>query len=139
MPIVALALLMTSASALYNLTRTLGGSLAIAALGSLVVQRQIFHSERFGESITSFSMEATKRLEALQSAFQSRAGSDPTLAHQQALQALQLTILQQSTIAAFDDCFRVLAYVSAVAIVVVFAARPRRMAASGPALTAAAD
>ncbi|MDQ2818689.1 MAG: DHA2 family efflux MFS transporter permease subunit [Candidatus Eremiobacteraeota bacterium] len=116
------------ASALYNLTRTLGGSLAIAALGSLVVQREVFHSERFGEAVTAFSSSVNSRLTALQSVFQARAGSDPTLGHDQAIQALHAIIAQQAAIASFDDCFRILAFISAGAIVLVFLARPKALA-----------
>lgn len=44
------------ASSLYNLTRTLGGSIGIALIGTMIVDRQKFHFERFGESVSQFAL-----------------------------------------------------------------------------------
>ncbi len=123
------------ASALYNLTRTLAGSLAVAALGSIILNRETFHFERYSETVTKYSVAANERLQALQKAFQARLGSDPTRAHQQALGALHLQIFKQAAIAAFDDCFKILAVLSALAVLLVFMTRPSsiRQSARSPA------
>jgi DHA2 family multidrug resistance protein len=112
------------ASALYNLTRTLAGSLAIAALGSFLVSREAFHFARFGESVTSFGAQAMLRIEQLQAGFIARAGSDPVTAHAQALEAVKVAIVRQSLIASFDDAFRVLMVVSGLAVVLALLTRP---------------
>jgi DHA2 family multidrug resistance protein len=111
------------ASALYNLTRTLAGSLAIAALGSFLVNRTAFHYARFSESVTEFGSQAIQRLNQLQAAFIARSGSDPQTAHVQALAALKSELVRQSLIGGFDDAFRVLTWVSAAAVVLALSTR----------------
>jgi len=112
------------ASALYNLTRTLAGSLAIAALGTFLVTREAFHFQRFGEHVTQFAQVTNARLQALISTFIARGGVDPQTARIQALATLHFQIQKQSLIAAFDDAFFVLMIISAVAVVLAFFAKP---------------
>ena len=112
------------ASALYNLTRTLAGSLAIAALGTFLVNRTAFHYARFSESVTGFGSQAIQRLDQLQAAFIARSGSDAQTAHVQALAALKSELVRQSLIGGFDDAFRVLTWVSAAAVVLALSTRP---------------
>jgi len=110
-------------SALFNLTRTLAGSLVVAALGSFIVNREQFHMSRFGESITQFGQAVGQRLAQYQGFFESRAGSDPTTAHLQALAAIHNALVQQAAIASFDDAFRVLAIATFFATFAVLLAR----------------
>lgn len=112
------------ASALYNLTRTLAGSLVIAGLGTFLVTREAFHFERFGESVTQFARASNDRLQSLIGAFITRGGADANTAHAQALTVIHFELVKQSLIGAFDDAFYVLTIVSAVAIVLAFVARP---------------
>jgi MFS transporter, DHA2 family, multidrug resistance protein len=111
------------ASALYNLTRTLGGSLAIAALGTFLVNRTAYHYARFSESVTQFGSQAMQRIDELQAAFIARSGSDAQTAHIQALGALKSELVRQSLIGGFDDAFRVLTVVSAVAVLLALSTR----------------
>ena len=124
------------ASALYNLTRTLAGSLAIAALGTFLVTREAFHFERYGEHVSLFAQSTNQRLQALIAGFVARAGADPHTARLQALSALHYTILKQALIAAFDDAFFVLMIVSAVAVTLAFFAKPLPRTAQATALAA---
>lgn len=110
-------------SSLFNLTRTLAGSFGVAVIGSFLVNRERFHMARLGESVTQYSQAVSDRLAQLQSFFMSRAGSDATVAHQQALAALQNAMSQQAAVMAFDDVFRVLTFGAAVAVLFVFMAR----------------
>jgi DHA2 family multidrug resistance protein len=112
------------ASALYNLTRTLAGSLAIAALGTFLVTREAFHFQRFGEHVTQFAQVTNIRLQALISTFIARGGVDPQTARIQALSILHFQIQKQALIAAFDDAFFVLMIIAAVAVVLAFFAKP---------------
>jgi len=111
------------ASSLSNLTRTLAGSLAVAALGSFIVSRTQFHLARYAEYVTQYGQQVAQRIAQYQSFFESRAGSDPTLAHQQALAAIHNVMQQQAAIASFDDTFWVLMWASLAATLVVFTAR----------------
>jgi MFS transporter, DHA2 family, multidrug resistance protein len=126
------------ASALFNLTRTLGGSLVIAALGSFLVSREAFHFERFGEHITRFGAATNQRLQALINGFIQNGSASPPVANAQALAALHDTLVYQSLIAAFDDAFFLLTIVSAAAIVLAFIARPLAKPAPGAAAPAGA-
>jgi len=111
------------ASSLSNLTRTLAGSLAVAALGSFIVSRTQFHLTRYAEYITQYSQIAAERISQYQLFFERRAGSDPTIAHQQALATIHNVMQQQAAIASFDDAFWVLMWAAAAATLVVFTAR----------------
>jgi len=91
------------ASSLYNLTRTLGGSIGIALIGTMIVDRQKFHFERFGESVTQFGIATRERLAALTNGFASHSGAGVHEASQQATAALSGIITQQAYVAAFDD------------------------------------
>ena len=110
-------------SALFNLTRTLAGSLGVAALGSFIVNREKFHFARLGESLTQFTTSAQTRLGQVQAYLTARAGSDATTAHQQSLAAMKALLVKQAAIAAFDDAFRVLTVLAGLAILLVFVAR----------------
>jgi DHA2 family multidrug resistance protein len=91
-------------SSLFNLTRTLGGSFGIAILATTLVNRQHFHFERFGESITQFSSVAQNQIAAITNGFIARGGFDPTTAAHQAIAAVAGRLTAQSYVAAFADC-----------------------------------
>jgi DHA2 family multidrug resistance protein len=127
------------ASALFNLTRTLAGSLAIAALGSFLVTREAFHFQRFGEHVSAFAKATNIRLQTLISMFVARGGVDQQTARTDALSTLHFELLKQALIGAFDDAFFVLTIVSAIAVALAFFAKPLVSAAPhGAADTAAA-
>ncbi len=88
------------ASSLYNLTRTLGGSIGIALIGTMIVDREKFHFERFGEAVTQFALATRLRLANLTAGFTAAGGHEPA---QQANAALAGAITQQAYAAAFDD------------------------------------
>ncbi|MBV8669559.1 MAG: DHA2 family efflux MFS transporter permease subunit [Candidatus Eremiobacteraeota bacterium] len=90
------------ASSLYNLTRTLGGSIGIAIIATGLVNRQRFHFERFGESVTQFDVATRQRLAQLTAGVGSHGG--PTgLVNAKATAVLSLQLTQQAYISAFDD------------------------------------
>ncbi|MBV8264510.1 MAG: hypothetical protein JOY87_11860, partial [Candidatus Eremiobacteraeota bacterium] len=90
------------ASSLYNLTRTLGGSIGSAIIATGLVNRQRFHFERFGESVTQFDVATRQRLAQLTAGVGSHGG--PTgLVNAKATAVLSLQLTQQAYISAFDD------------------------------------
>lgn len=105
------------ASSLFNLTRTLGGSIGIAIIGTSLVSRQRFHFERFGESITQFGLATRERLSQLASGIASHFG--PGLANQQANAALSNQLTQQAYIGAFDDIALALAALFALTLLLI--------------------
>jgi MFS transporter, DHA2 family, multidrug resistance protein len=127
-------------SSLYNLTRTLGGSIGIAIIGTLIVNRERFHFERFGESITQFALATQLRLNELTAGFASRSTGFTTYdpAHR-ATAALAATLTQQSFVAAFDDASLVLGFLclSILLLLPVFRVQRNMGAAAGGAGSAA--
>nr|WP_242044316.1 MDR family MFS transporter [Leptolyngbya sp. FACHB-1624] len=93
-----------SASGLFNMMRNLGGSIGIAAIATLLTQRQQFHSNRLGESISNFNPATQERLNQLTQFFVSR-GSDLASAQNQALAAIDNVVRREAYIQAFNDCF----------------------------------
>lgn len=93
-----------SASGLFNMMRNLGGSIGIAAIATLLTQRQQFHSNRLGENISSFNPATQERLNQLTQYFVSR-GSDLASAQNQALAAIDNVVRREAYIQAFNDCF----------------------------------
>lgn len=122
-----------SASGLFNMLRNLGGSVGIAVLGTLLTQREHFHSNHLGEAISLFSAATDERLALLTSRF-STLGYDAVTAGKMALGAIDQTIRGQAYFLAYGDCFKMLAFgLLACVALVPFCRKP-----SGPADPAAA-
>ncbi len=96
-----------SASALFNMTRNIGGSVGIAMLSTLVTQREHFHSVHFGEAITAQSAAYQARLDVLTTLFIGR-GLDPATAGSSAIKAINTVVQTQSYIEAYSDAFYVI-------------------------------
>jgi DHA2 family multidrug resistance protein len=122
-------------SSLFNLTRTLGGSFGIAILATFLVNRDRYHFERFGESITQFSHATQQQLAAASAAFIGRGGSDAVTASYQALAALSGRLSAQAFVAAFQDASLVLglALIATMFIIPFFKPPPLGGAAHAPA------
>jgi DHA2 family multidrug resistance protein len=122
-------------SSLFNLTRTLGGSFGIAILATFLVNRDRYHFERFGESITAFSHATQAQLAATTAAFVGRGGSDAVTASYQALAALSGRLSTQAFVAAFQDASLVLglALIATMFIIPFFKPPPLGGAAHAPA------
>jgi MFS transporter, DHA2 family, multidrug resistance protein len=93
-----------SASGLFNMMRNLGGSMGIAALATLLTNREQFHSNRLGESVSSFSPQTQERINQLTQYFASR-GSDLDTARDQAIKSIDNVVRRESFVMAFNDCF----------------------------------
>ncbi|WP_088894380.1 DHA2 family efflux MFS transporter permease subunit [Leptolyngbya ohadii] len=107
-----------SASGLFNMMRNLGGSFGIAVLATLLNNRQKFHSNRLGESISVFDPETQQRLDQLQQIFASR-GADWETARNQAIAAIDSIVRRESYVMAFNDCFYFIAmalFLSGIAV-----------------------
>ena len=93
-----------SASGLFNMMRNLGGSFGIAALATLLTQREKFHSNRLGDAISLYNPETQQRVDTLTQLFVSK-GADFNTAQSQAFQAIATTVSRESYVMAFNDCF----------------------------------
>jgi len=124
------------ASSLYNLTRTLGGSIGIAIIGTLIVNRERFHFERFGESVTQFALATRERLLGLSNGFAAHGVTGVHDAAQQANGALFGALTQQAYVSAFDDASLALAFAAIFMLLLIPLFDVRRGTAS-PAPTPA--
>jgi len=93
-----------SASGLFNMMRNLGGSFGIAALATLLTQREKFHSNRLGDAISLYNPETQQRVDTLTQLFVSK-GADFNTEQSQAFQAIASTVSRESYVMAFNDCF----------------------------------
>lgn len=98
-----------SASGLFNMMRNLGGSLGIAAIATLLTQREQFHSNRLGEAVSLYSPATQERIIQLTQYFVSR-GADLATAQKQAMAAIASTIRREAYVMAYNDCFYFIAW-----------------------------
>ncbi len=109
-----------SASALYNMMRNLGGSIGISAMGTMLTQREQFHSLRLSEHITATDTSVQSWLANAAQAFHTKGMADSS-ARDAALQLLHNHIRKESFVMAFNDCYLVVGIMLLSAIAVVFA------------------
>ena len=93
-----------SASGLFNMMRNMGGSMGIAALATLVTQREQFHSNRLGESVSLYNPATQERLNQMTQYFVSR-GADLSVAKDQAIKVIDNIVRREAYVMAFNDCF----------------------------------
>ncbi len=93
-----------SASGLFNMMRNLGGSFGIAALGTLLTQREKFHSNQLGDNVSIYNPATQQRIDELTQLFISK-GADAVTAQAQAYKSIAGTISRESYVMAFNDCF----------------------------------
>ncbi|MGQ9873440.1 MDR family MFS transporter [Leptodesmis sp.] len=93
-----------SASGLFNMMRNLGGSIGIAAIATLLTNRQQFHSNRLGEAVSIYSPAVQERLQQMTQYFVSK-GADLATAQQQAIETMSNMVRREAYVMAFNDCF----------------------------------
>ena len=131
----------TTAAALFNLSRVVGQTFGIAVVGSLITEREKFHSAFLVDSLSNSNPDLVERFNELVATFLGEHG-DQSLAQLQAWQSLSTTFSQQAFVLAFADAFVIISAalaVSAVAVLMLPALReapPQR--ASAPKATPAA-
>jgi MFS transporter, DHA2 family, multidrug resistance protein len=95
-----------SASGLFNMLRNLGGSIGIALLSALLIQREHFHSHHLGEAISLYNPLTRDRLAAITQNLMSQ-GIDAVGAQDRALHLLDATVRKQAFILAYNNCFQI--------------------------------
>lgn len=114
-----------SASSIYNMMRNLGGSLGIAALSTLLTQREQLHSSRIGESVSIWDPQVQQRINDLTQVMVSR-GADLATAKDQALHVISHSIRQQSLVMAYNDCFYLFGFILLLGgAVIILAKKPK--------------
>ncbi|MBN9487467.1 MAG: DHA2 family efflux MFS transporter permease subunit [Alphaproteobacteria bacterium] len=97
-----------SASALFNMTRNLGGAIGIAGLQTFLTKREQFHSNVLGQSVSIFDEATRHRLDQLTHYFLGHGVSDPSIAWHKAVVAIANRVHQQAYTMAFADTFYLL-------------------------------
>jgi MFS transporter, DHA2 family, multidrug resistance protein len=118
-----------TAAAFFNLSRIVGQTFGTAVLGSLITEREKFHSAVLVDGINSATGAAAERLAALTAAFRSSHG-DAALAATQAWTSLSASLSNQAFVLAFADAFFITTIVMAVSALLVLMLpplRPRRL------------
>jgi MFS transporter, DHA2 family, multidrug resistance protein len=93
-----------TASALFNMTRNLGGAVGIAALETLLTKREQFHSNILSAAVSDLNEGTRQRLAQLSRYFVSQ-GTDAALARHEAIVAVGRTIHEQAFVMAYGDMF----------------------------------
>ena len=121
---------MGAGTGLYNLMRNLGGSIGIAFVSTMLARDAQLHQALLVSHLTPSAPAFLERLHTLRQLFLARA--DVVTATREAYGAIYRILLQQSTLCAFVDTFRLLGYVSLVGVPLTFlfkkvreSARPR--------------
>lgn len=119
-----------SASALFSMMRNMGGTIGIAALSTLLTQREQFHSERIGEAISMYSLQTQQRLEQMTQFFMDK-GADFSKAHAQALAAISNIVRREAYVMAYNDCFYIMACTLLLSGIAVFFMKKNTASAKG--------
>jgi DHA2 family multidrug resistance protein len=108
----------TTAAALFNLSRVVGQTFGIAVVGSLITEREKFHSALLVESLSNSNPALVERLGNLVAAFL-REHADQGLAQLQAWQSLSTAFSRQAFVLAFADAFVIISAALAASAVMV--------------------
>lgn len=103
-------------SGVHNLFKNVGGSVGIAILGTMLDQRQIFHTQILSNYLTTSSSVAQKFLFSLQSGFV-HSGMYSAQAYTAALSTLAGIVAKQAAVMAYDDVFRIAALLAGVGVI----------------------
>ena len=95
----------SSASALINVIRNLGGAIGIAVLQTFLTTRQYFHFNTLSPSVSPFDEMTRQHIDQLVRHFLSHGVTDPAVAWHKAVVAIGSRIHQQAYTMAFGDAF----------------------------------
>jgi MFS transporter, DHA2 family, multidrug resistance protein len=113
----------TTAAALFNLSRVVGQTFGTAVVGSLITEREKFHSALLVDSINNANSAVAERFNGLVASFLATNG-DAALATTQAWASLSGMVSNQAFVLAFADAFVVVAAVLAVSALLVLMLPP---------------
>jgi len=120
------------ASGLFNLMRNLGGALGIAIVNTWLQDETRIHVARMGENLATAGQHARELIASLASQF-SQYTPDPAHALLLAQAELARIVTRSSLTLAFNDVFRLMAWMFLIALILVPFCRPIRGNAPPPA------
>lgn len=108
-----------ASTALYNLTRQLGGSVGVAALTTILGSRATFHRSAIVEHLSPTDPAVQARIAGMTASFMAK-GQDALTAKQTALTILDGQARMQGSVLAFNDTFMLTAMMVLLALPVIF-------------------
>jgi DHA2 family multidrug resistance protein len=111
---------MAQASGLFNVIRQIGGSFGVAAFGTILTRRTIYHSATYGEQVNAYSDSFKETVYRLQHYAQQATGGAVGEAMGKAKAQIGMFVANQAFIQAVDDVFLIAAAVLLVGAVPVF-------------------
>lgn len=107
-----------NAAGIYNLVRNIGGSVGIATATTLLERRSQVHQSYLGASLSPTDPMLNGAVASLQGHLQA-AGADPANAHIGALAAIYQSLLQQASLMAYVDAFKLMGYLSLICVPII--------------------
>jgi DHA2 family multidrug resistance protein len=122
---------MAQASGLFNVIRQIGGSFGVAAFGTLLTRRTIYHATTYGEQVNAYSDSFKQTMIRLQHFAQHAVGGTATESVARAKAQIGTFVANQAFIRAVDDVFLVAAVVLLVGVIPVFFLKTRKFKSAG--------
>jgi DHA2 family multidrug resistance protein len=122
-----------SASALFNMTRNLGGAIGIALLQTFLTKREQFHSNVLSAQVSLLGDATRARLDQLTSRFMAHGVSDAAFARHEAIVAVGRVIRQQAFMLAYGDTIILQSSLLGLALVAVLLLKKATVGTSGEA------
>ncbi len=123
------------ASGLFNLMRNLGGAIGIAVVNTWLGDMTRLHALRLNEALGAIPRAAGEAFTGL-SHYMSQITPDPARAATMADAVMSRVVGREALTLAFDDVFRLMAYLFLAALVMVPFCKPPRVASNAPPVEA---
>jgi DHA2 family multidrug resistance protein len=121
------------ATSIYSLMRNIGSSIGISFVTTMLARREQMHQSRLVESVTAYSPDAQRAIDALQGAT-GTVGSAVTQTSRETLAIVYGEVQRQAALLSFVELFYVLGLLFLAAIPIVWIMRRPRAGARGPAV-----
>lgn len=110
---------LVSFSVLFGITQSLGGLIGSAALGTLQVVREKFHSSHIVEHLTLINAQVQSRLQISSGSYAS-AIADPSLRTNQGIRTLAAAATREANVLAYNDIFMMIALLAVLTLIWIF-------------------
>ncbi|WP_297840145.1 MFS transporter [Pseudomonas sp.] len=111
---------LVSFSVLFGITQNIGGLIGAAALGTLQIVREKFHSSNIVEHLTLINAQVQSRLTSSTASYAS-AIADPSARNLQGIRAIAAAATREANVLAYNDVFMTIALVAILTMVWTFA------------------
>ncbi|MEB0025679.1 MFS transporter [Pseudomonas sp. MH9.2] len=110
---------LVSFSVLFGITQSLGGLIGSAALGTLQVVREKFHSSHIVEHLTLINAQVQSSLQIASGSYAS-AIADPSLRTNQGIRTLAAAATREANVLAYNDVFMMIALIAVLTLIWIF-------------------